>query len=1230
MTIPAREAFAARLNEARLARHLSISAVARLIDVPKATAQGWLNGTRLPQLALRPKYLKLVDELGLTDELPDGLWLNGWAEIEPRLHQGLSPYLGLRQFGTADVEYYCGRSAEARRLAAAVRALHDSAGHGIVALVGPSGCGKSSLLAAGIAGRECVDGELAGWVVRFIGPDQLEDDVTDADLLIFDQLDHALALPEDERRAVVSRLERLAASRVVLVGLRSDAFAAAEAQPVFVEALSRPVLVAPLTRAELREVIVRPAELAGVDVDEDLVHVLLNDVAPGSQDAGVSLDVLPLMSNALLVTWMAGAGERMSLADYRKEGGVAGTVENLAEQVYSELDGDSQALTQRLFLRLISVTEDAVVPRALLLSELDADSRRVVDSFVAARMLTVDDRQVRISHEALLRHWSRLADWVQEHRAELDSLAKLRRAAELWRDTEQDPNVLIPVQRLPMFTEWLDDPDRQVLLGATERDFLAASEQHFASALDQERRMSTRLRRDRAMALGLAVATTAAALVAGVSYARGESFRSEAVSSRNEAESRQVAVAARSLRAKAPNLGAQLALVANQLADTQEARSAVMDAASIDVPLRWLGKPAATLAVSPDGNLVARADGAGSVTLWRGTELTSDSGATFMADPAGGALTSVALTQAGGRTVLAVAGSSVRSLWDVTDAPARLADLTPSGGTAVAFNAAGSRVAFGDAKGGATVYDITAPERPRQVASVRPAAADVQTYSVALGADTLYVAGVRGEVARWRLSATPVELAPLPVTVAGPSGRLPVRAQALAVSPDGSQLAAGLAGNEVARWRIGAGGTTLPEAPLTAFADIINGVVFSQDSASIAVASADQVVAVFSAADGSLQRRMDTRSLQTSVGFSASGRPVSTGNDGALLVWPVTSPLWKRTGAVIYNLSAEGTDWLAGGSSTDGIALWHLGDPARRMPTPVPPRLASDDYQVGAVAVAPSGRYLLGSSMRGQVLSWPLTASGTGTGRAVDSGAGASIIFTAVSPDSTMVAAMSQRASQVVLFRADADGALTRLASVRVNVPQLVGFSADGTLLAIAEVDNRVTLWSTRDPAHPVQVGAVGGLGGVPTTLDMAPGSRRIAIGESSGRVSVWDISDPARPSEQRSWTDASSDIYSLDFSSDEHRLIGTSGDDVVWGWRLDSPATQADFALNGEIGRPWDVRFLADGDRFAGSGDLGAVRVWHGTAASAAQDLCSRIGDPLTAEEWRRYLPGIEPRKIC
>lgn len=65
--------FTQLVNEARLARHLSIRAVGRLVGVPAATAQGWLSGEHFPCEALRSNYLSLVAHLGLMRQLPDEL-----------------------------------------------------------------------------------------------------------------------------------------------------------------------------------------------------------------------------------------------------------------------------------------------------------------------------------------------------------------------------------------------------------------------------------------------------------------------------------------------------------------------------------------------------------------------------------------------------------------------------------------------------------------------------------------------------------------------------------------------------------------------------------------------------------------------------------------------------------------------------------------------------------------------------------------------------------------------------------------------------------------------------------------------------------------------------------------------------------------------------------------------------------------------------------------------------
>ena len=73
---PTRTELAQLINQARLDRHLSIRSSARIAGVPAAPVQGWLAGRHFPTPALRPKFLLLVEALGLTEHLHPALWLD--------------------------------------------------------------------------------------------------------------------------------------------------------------------------------------------------------------------------------------------------------------------------------------------------------------------------------------------------------------------------------------------------------------------------------------------------------------------------------------------------------------------------------------------------------------------------------------------------------------------------------------------------------------------------------------------------------------------------------------------------------------------------------------------------------------------------------------------------------------------------------------------------------------------------------------------------------------------------------------------------------------------------------------------------------------------------------------------------------------------------------------------------------------------------------------------------
>ena len=207
---------------------------------------------------------------------------------------------------------------------------------------------------------------------------------------------------EDERVAFLDRLASAACDTerrvLIVVALRADFYGRCATYTRFAELLSSShVLVGPMRREELARAIELPAARAGLDVERALVDDLVDDVAgePGG---------LPLLSTMLLELWRARDGRVLRLERYVASGGVRGAVARLAEDAYGRLDEAQRRVARGLLLRLAHGEDGALVRRRLPLAELERidGAEPVLAALTDARLLTVSDGEVEISHEALL------------------------------------------------------------------------------------------------------------------------------------------------------------------------------------------------------------------------------------------------------------------------------------------------------------------------------------------------------------------------------------------------------------------------------------------------------------------------------------------------------------------------------------------------------------------------------------------------------------------------------------------------------------------------------------------------------------------------------------------------------------------------------------------------------------------------------------------------------------
>ncbi len=448
--------------------------------------------------------LHLDDEPDLSIRL---LELARSARQEDAPAPGVAPYKGLLFFDLADADLFYGREALTARLVERVTDLALDASSRFLAVVGASGSGKSSLVRAGLA----VALQRLGWEIHTFTPgaDPLEMLAANYDppgakngqnhLVLVDQFEETFTLcrDENERQEFIERLIFIArdkpANTSVVIALRADFYSHCAQYPLLRAAVAaEQEYIGQMTKDELRRAIEEPAKRSGWEFEPGLVDILLSDIGADGMEQPEP-GALPLLSHALLATWERRRGRTFTIHGYHASGGVRGAIAETAESVFTDqLNQAQQELAHDIFLRLTELgegTEDT--RRRASLNELAHQSeeavqlRTVLDMLAEARLITLNEDTAEVAHEALIREWQRLHDWLSQDREGLLLHRHLTDAALEWQGRGKDAAELYRGARLAQTSEWATANEGR--LNALERDFLAASfEQEEHEALERE------------------------------------------------------------------------------------------------------------------------------------------------------------------------------------------------------------------------------------------------------------------------------------------------------------------------------------------------------------------------------------------------------------------------------------------------------------------------------------------------------------------------------------------------------------------------------------------------------------------------------------------------------------------------------------------------------------------------------------------------------------------------
>jgi hypothetical protein len=363
--------------------------------------------------------------------------------LAPELPDDKCPYVGLEAFREKDRVNFFGRADTLDRALQIVRERR------FLAVIGPSGSGKSSIVLGGVLPmlkEGAVEGSRAWNYQAPLAPGNASGRYLAAtaegggeatQVMVVDQFEELFTLVDDaaSRAAFAKRLVDLHQNGgVIIATIREDYLPRLGAFPELQELFRCGDLRAtPLSASELREAIEKPAERINLKFESGLVDLLVSDVV-GEPAA------LPLLQFTLWRLWTKRRRNRLTLEMYREVGGGRSALARAADEVFNDLKiVQNQDTMRRILLRMVrpgahSETTSSRVPVDALLRLGDDPARvqAVLDRLLAARLVRRTNDRIEVAHEALIRNWPKLVEWIEQKKAAMTELHRFEALADEW------------------------------------------------------------------------------------------------------------------------------------------------------------------------------------------------------------------------------------------------------------------------------------------------------------------------------------------------------------------------------------------------------------------------------------------------------------------------------------------------------------------------------------------------------------------------------------------------------------------------------------------------------------------------------------------------------------------------------------------------------------------------------------------------------------------------------
>jgi len=916
---------------------------------------------------------------------------------------------------------------------------------------------------------------------------------------------------------------------------------------------------------ELRDAIEKPALKMKVELEEGLTSKLINDVGnhPGR---------LPMLEFALTQLWSKQRNWYLTHQAHEEIGGLEKALTKHASEVLKLLSKAERQKAERVFIQLVCPgegTEDT--RRVATCNEVGKENWDLVKRLADARLVVTgwDEIEkietVEIVHEALIREWRTLREWITTNREFRIWQERLKQEMRDWENSDRNPEALLPGTRLAVAEDWYKQ--RRDELTPREQDFIKAS----IKRREQEQRQQ-KFKRNLTI-FGLTGGLVLALSLLGLTWQQSQKAAQNEIKAISEyskalfATNKQLEALIEAIRAGQKQKSLVLGKADTETNVVQALQNLLFRIKEYN-RLEGHKRGVSAVYLRPDSSMISTMDGKGTVKLWKPDgflqnipwlkNLKNVSAVAFSPNH------QIIATASGDIVTLrTLDGKQLKTLSGQKGAVSNLA-FSPNGKIIATVSMQKENkdvtVQFWNSDDGTLLETL-------------PAGKDVvMTFAFSPKGNMIVLGGWYGFTV-WKQDGTWHKVL---------EGQ---KINAAAFSPDGQTLATAT-DKLVNLWKAnGTGGfENSPYTSLSGHTDDVWDVTFSPDGQMIATASGDKEVKLWQP-DGQLVKTLSGHgSIVRVVGFSPNSQTLASGSDDG------TVKLWKLHNQALLGIEHD-AEAYAVAFSPDGkkiitthghgyASLWQNNGKL----------LKTDKWQGGSVSTA-------AFSPNGELIA---TASGDRSVRISKSDGTflnnleehtgeleqKEVLGVSFSPDSQMIVGGGVDGAIQLWKR---DGKLYKTLQPNGDIVRGVSFSPDGKLIASADDNGKVKLWKRDGTWVKTWTGHQKPV----TAVAFSHDGTILATASADKTVKLWkrNASGEFETRPYKTLEGHIEAVLSVAISPDNQVIATGSKDKTVKLWKQDGTLLET---LAGHEGAVRKVAFSPDGKTIASASQDKSVFLWN------------------------------------